>query len=174
MTARAMLLAALLPLQAILAQTPTPAGAPHEAAAIIRDTDLERRAEVRRAELATWTTPEANRKVGMAVLGLLDRIRSGNDGDFVDVTRRQVNLRFRKLKPAQADLLAFLVLAETARAIANRGQIDPALQVESEVDQVHTAELTIALRKDSALMGSIKVLLEWSAGTKAQTLAGIK
>lgn len=168
---RAALLLAL-PLQAAVAQV-TPAGSPRGAEAS-RDHDLERRVEARRAELARFVRMGVWKRVEGASRGIEERIRSGHPGDLVDYTRKQVAVRIGKLKPMQTDLLAFCILAQTARTLSQPVAMDSALVVTSEVDTLQAAAVRDALHRESALMSAARLMLEWTEREKPEILLTVK
>lgn len=163
---------AFLPLQALLAQTP--AGSARGDATPARDLELEARVDARRDEISRFVRPEARRKISAAVRGMMERIRSGHAGDLAETARGQVRMQFGKLKPQQTDLLAFSILAETARALANPGQMDEALTVESQIDVLQGSQMKEVLQKDSALMSALKAMLTWVENVEASTIANVK
>jgi hypothetical protein len=169
---RALVLLALLTLstQAATAQV-TPAGAAREAG---RDRDLEARVEARRDELRMYLRAETQKRIEGAAMSMAERIRSGHEGDLIDLGRKQATARFGKLKPEAADLIAFLILAQTMRDIAGAPQADSALKVDSPLDVGQSAALRQALNRDSALMSALSNILQWTASTKGWAIAEMK
>jgi len=151
----------LLPLHAALAQV-TPAGASRPDASAERDLDLERRVEARREELHRFVRPQVWQRVEGASMNMQERIRSGQPGDLLEYARKQVTARLGKLKAAQTDLLAFCILAETARTLASPAGTDSALAVNSQVDVLQAASMREALHRESALMSAARLLLQWT------------
>jgi hypothetical protein len=166
MNARHALLLLALPLHAAIGQV-AQAGSQ-------RDADLERRIETRREELHRFITPAVWLRVEGASRSMQERIRAGMAGDLVEYARKQVTARMGNLKPAQTDLLAFCILAHTARTLAHpRGQ-DSALVVDSKVDVLQSAELREALNKDSALMSAARQMLQWTEREGPEILLTVK
>jgi hypothetical protein len=166
MTARHTLLLLALPLHAAIGQV-TQAGAP-------RDADLERRIEARREELHRFVKPAVWQRVEGASRSMQERIRSGAAGDLVEYARKQVTARLGKLKPAQTDLLAFCILAETARTLSHPTPTDSALAVNSQVDVLQSAALKEALYRDSALMSAASQLLQWTGREGPEILLTVR
>lgn len=160
----------VLPLQALFAQV-TPAGAARDAG---RDRELESRVEARRQELAMYVRSETQKRIEGAAMSMAERIRSGHEGDLIDLGRKQATARFGKLKPEAADLVAFLILAQTMRDIAGPQQPDSVLAVDSPLEAGQSAALRQALNRHSALMGALSNILQWTANTKGWVIADVK
>lgn len=168
--ALALLALLVLPTQATFAQV-TPAGAAREAG---RDRDLESRVQARREELAMYLRSETRKRIEGAALSMAERIRSGHEGDLIDLARKQATARLGKLKPEATDLVAFLILAQTMRDIAGAPPADSALAVDSPLDAGQSAALERALNRDSALMSALSNILQWTANTKGWVIADVK
>jgi hypothetical protein len=166
MTARHALLLLALPLHAAIGQV-TQAGTS-------RDKDLERRVETRREELQRFIVPAVWQRVEGASRSMQERIRAGGEGDLVEYARKQVTTRLGRLKPAQTDLLAFCILAETARTLSRPTGQDSALAVNSQVDVLQSAALQEALNKDGALMSAARQMLQWTEREGPEILLTVK
>lgn len=163
----------LLPLHAALAQV-TPAGGARPDASAERDLDLERRVEARREELHRFVKPQVWQRVEGASMNMQERIRSGQPGDLLEYARKQVTVRLGKLKPAQTDLLALCILAETARTLSRPAATDSALAVNSQVDVIQTAWMREAMHRESSLMSAARMLLQWTEREGAEILLTVK
>ena len=163
------LLLAVLPAQALVAQA-TQSGAAQD----VTSAQVVARMEARRSELLPQIRVEVRKRMEGAARSMAERIRSGHDGDLIELARRQVTARLGKLKPAQTDLLAFCVLAEAARQIASPTEVDEALKVESPLDVEQTARLRQALERDSGLMSALSNIMLWTADAQPTILVDVK
>lgn len=164
---------AMLPFQAAMSQV-TPAGKA-ERPQVNRDRALEARVNDRQEEVASYLRPEAKRKLETAARGVMERIRSGHlDTDFAQLARQEAQAKFGRLTPPQSDLLAFYILAETARRLARPEQMDEAVQVQTVVDAQQTVRLQEALDRESPLMTALGNVLKATADAQAMVLQKLK
>ena len=165
---------ALLPIHAAVAQVTPAGGTQAQRASVQRDRDLERRALARQSEIAEWLRPEIRRRLDNSALGIVERMKSGHtDQDFSLLARRELPQKVgTTLKPAQADLLTFYILAETTRLLV--AEVDKGRDTTTAVADARSLQLQAMMDREARFLSTLSNTLKKIADTQSSILQNIK